>query len=214
MTLSRRAILALAPALAATPAFAQDASSLRRLQERWAEIQYRMPEAQREAAFAALDAEAERAIAAQPRSADLLIWRGIIQGSWAGARGGIGALSIVRRAKVNLEAALEIDPRALDGSAYTSLGSLYYQVPSWPLGFGDNARAEQLLRQALQINPNGIDPNFFWGDYLLRQSRYPEARQALQRALAASPRPGRELADEGRRGEIRQRLTQIATRSG
>ena len=68
-------------------------------------------------------------------------------------------------------------------SAYTSLGSLYYQVPGWPVGFGNKAKAEQLLKQALAINPNGIDPNFFYGDYLLEQGRKAEARQALDKAL-------------------------------
>ena len=48
----------------------------------------------------------------------------------------------------------------------------------------------------------GIDSNYFWADHLYRQNRYDEARAALQKALQAPPRPGRELADQGRRGEI------------
>ncbi len=40
----------------------------------------------------------------------------------------------MKEARASLEAALKIAPEALDGSAYTSLGSLYYQVPGWPLG--------------------------------------------------------------------------------
>jgi tetratricopeptide (TPR) repeat protein len=217
MRVPRREFLALAGIALACPAWALDATgtaALLRLQQRWAEIQYRLPQAQREAGFAALDAEAERAVAAQPGTAELLIWRGIIQGSWAGARGGLGALGLVRQAKASLEAAIEIDPRALDGAAYTSLGTLYYLVPGWPVGFGNNARAEELLRMALRLNPNGIDPNYFYGDFLLRQSRYTDARQALQKALAAPPRAGRELADEGRRGEIRQRIQEIGQRTG
>ena len=38
-----------------------------------------------------------------------------------------------------LEQALAIDATALEGSAFTTLGSLYYQVPGWPIGFGDVA---------------------------------------------------------------------------
>ena len=48
-------------------------------------------------------------------------------------------------------------------------GFPYYQVPGWPVGFGDDEKAEQLLKQALAINPTGIDPNFFYGDFLLDQ---------------------------------------------
>jgi Tfp pilus assembly protein PilF len=83
----------------------------------------------------------------------------------------------------------------------------------WAL-FDNNARAEELLRMALQINPNGIDPNYFYGDFLLLQNRYNEARQIIQKALAAAPRAGRELADEGRRDEIRRRIQDIGQRTG
>ncbi|MNV95388.1 Tetratricopeptide repeat protein [compost metagenome] len=62
--------------------------------------------------------------------------------------------------------------------------------------------ADKMLRKALQINPNGIDSNYFWADHLYRQKRYPEAIAALQKALQAPPRPGRELADQGRRTDI------------
>ena len=80
---------------------------------------------------------------------------------------------------------------ALDGSAYTSLGSLYYQVPGWPIGFGDDAKARELLQKALALNPEGIDPNYFMGDFLYRKGDYEAARQALARALKAPPRPDR-----------------------
>ncbi len=67
------------------------------------------------------------------------IWYGIIVASYAGAKGGLGALSLAKDAKQALEHALAIDPKALAGSAYTSLGSLYYQVP----GLADRIRRRQ-----------------------------------------------------------------------
>jgi tetratricopeptide (TPR) repeat protein len=160
------------------------------VQGRWADIHYGLPEKQREAAFAELAERAGRAVAAEPEAAELRIWHGIVLSTWAGAKGGLGALGLVKEAKAELETALRLDPRALDGSAYTSLGSLYYQVPGWPVGFGDDAQAEKLLKQALAINPGGIDPNYFHGDFLSRQKRYAEARTALEKALAAPTAPG------------------------
>ena len=126
--------------------------------------------------------------------------------------GGLGALGKVKEAKSLLEHALRVDPQALQGSAYTSLGALYYQVPGWPIGFGDDEQAEALLKQALALNPDGIDSNYFWGDYLIDQKRYAEARAALLKAQAAAPRPDRPLADQGRQAEIRARLDKIANR--
>ena len=70
--------------------------------------------------------------------------------SLAGEKGGMGALSLVKQARADFEAALKLDPRALDGAAYTSLGALYYQVPGWPLGFGDDDQARQMLKKGLE----------------------------------------------------------------
>lgn len=197
------------PALALGDAARQQLDGI---QARWAEVNYKLPDKQREAAFADLAQQAAQAVAAEPAAAELRIWHGIVLSTYAGAKGGLGALDLVKKAKAELEEALKLDPKALDGSAYTSLGSLYYQVPGWPLGFGDDAKAEALLKQALAINPDGIDPNFFYGDFLLRKKRYPQAKIALEKALAAPDRAGRAAADEGRRGEIRQRLKELESR--
>ncbi|ANC03783.1 tetratricopeptide repeat protein [Pseudomonas putida] len=172
------------------------------LQQRWAQIQYQLPKEKRADALEKLAGDAATFVHQYPGAPEPLIWQGIINSSWAGATGGLGALSKVKAAKASLEQAMKLDPNALQGSAYTSLGTLYDQVPGWPIGFGDSDKADALLRQALQINPNGIDSNYFWADHLYRQKRYPEATQALHKALQAPPRPGRELADQGRRGDI------------
>ncbi len=142
-------------------------------------------------------------------SAELLIWQGIILSTYAGAKGGLGALDLVKQAKASLEEAIKLDPKALDGSAYTSLGALYYQVPGWPVGFGDEEQAEVLLKKALAMNPDGIDPNYFYGDFLYREGRYTQAQAVLEKALAAPDRPGREVADNGRRAEVQALLKEV-----
>lgn len=183
--------------------------SLQLLQSRWAEINYQVPAAQREAEFAKLAAEADTLVRSNPQDAEFYIWRGIILSTYAGAKGGLGALDLVKQSKASLEQAVALDPEALEGSAYTSMGALYYQVPGWPIGFGDDEQAEKLLKQALQFNPNGIDPNYFYGDFLFRQKRYSEAKLALEKAQAATARPGREVADRGRQAEIAALLAKV-----
>jgi tetratricopeptide (TPR) repeat protein len=174
------------------------------LQQAWAQANYETPKGEAQLkAFEQLEARAENLTRAHPGRAEALIWEGIIESSYAGAKGGLGALSLAKEARRNLEAALAIDPSALDGSAYTSLGTLYYKVPGFPLGFGDRQKAEELLGKALKINPDGIDPNYFYGELLYEQGRYREALEHLERAARAQPRPGRELADRGRHAEIR-----------
>ncbi|WP_372613054.1 hypothetical protein [Halomonas sp.] len=185
------------------------AEPLTQLQERWAEIRYELPEKQQADAYAALAAEADRLLEAHPDAAELHVWAGIVRSTQAGASSGLGALKLVKQARADLETALALDPMALEGSAYTSLGALYYQVPGWPVAFGDDDKAEWHLQRALSINPEGLDSLYFWGDYLHEQGRDAEARGALEKALQATPRPGRALADTGRREEVRRLLTQL-----
>lgn len=205
-----RRLLAGALVLAFAQVQADTSSDLQHLQERWAEVNYQIEGNTRLAAFEQLAADADRAVAASPMSADILIWRGIIRSTWAGARGGLGALGLVKDAKADFEEAMDLDAQALQGSAYTSLGSLYYQVPGWPIGFGDDEKAEELLKKALEVNPDGIDSNYFYGSYLIEAERYSEAREYLLKAQKAAPRPGRALADSGRQEEITAALAKIA----
>lgn len=188
-------------ALVATNTYADEASDIRQLQTRWAEVKYATPEAEQEKAFAALVTQAEK-ISAQYQSAPSLIWEGIVRSTYAGAKGGLGALDQVKQAKKLFERAISLQPDALQGSAYTSLGSLYYQVPGWPVGFGDDKKAKEMLLKGLSYNPDGIDANYFYGDYLLEQKQYAQAVAAFETALKAPARPGRESADAGRKGEI------------
>ncbi|MBN2975690.1 hypothetical protein BFW88_14280 [Pseudomonas fluorescens] len=208
----KRLFAALLLTLLSPLAWALDTADQQRLSDiqlRWAHIQYNLPEEQRPHAFEQLATQATAFTQLRPQAAEAWIWSGIVTSSWAGAQGGLGALSKVKSAKIDLEKALALDPTALQGSAYTSLGALYDRVPGWPIGFGDADKADQLLKQALQLNPAGIDSLYFWGDHLYRQKRYGEARDALRKALLAAPRPGRETADAGRRQEIDSVLAEI-----
>jgi tetratricopeptide (TPR) repeat protein len=197
------ASLCAGPLFAAAPANPVFDAELLSIQQAWARVNYETAAGDaRNEAFDALEKWAEHFSQQNPARPEALIWEGIIESSYAGAKGGLGALALCKEARGNLEAALKLDPNALDGSAYTSLGALYYKVPGFPVGFGDDKKAEKLLLQALKLNPNGIDPNYFYAEYLFEQGRYPEALQSLNKAGNAAPRPGREVADKGRRGEI------------
>lgn len=187
-------------------AAAQEVSELFHLQQRWAEVNYQMEGKTQIAAFAQLAEEIEELSDEDLASAETWIWRGIIKSTYAGARGGLGALSLAKEAKADLEYAMEIDADALHGSAYTSLGTLYHSVPGWPVGFGDEDRAEELLLKALTLNPEGIDTNYFYGTYLMDEKRYDEAEMYLLQAQSAPARPERPVADSGRQREVGEAL--------
>ena len=173
------------------------------LQHEWETVKYKVATKEQEARFEALAAKARKVSVAFPDRAEPLIWEGIVVSSLAGAKGGLGALGLVKQAKTLYEGALKLQPEALEGSAYNSLGVLYYKVPGWPVGFGDKAKAQELLQKALAINPRGIDPNYFYGEYLIETGKPADAVTYLERALGAPARPGRDLADAGRRDEAK-----------
>jgi len=179
------------------------------LQRDWEVIRYQTPAAEREKRFESLAAKAHKVSETYPGRSEPLVWEGIVVSSWAGEKGGLGALGLVKQAKAAYEQAIQLDGKALDGSAYNSLGVLYYKVPGWPLGFGDKDKAQELLLKALSLNPQGIDPNYFYAEYLVETKRADEAVPYLERALQAPPRPGRQIADSGRRDEVRSLLAKV-----
>ncbi len=211
---SRLSLLALATAAvsALLPPLAHAApvdDAVAELQRDWEVVRYQTPAAEREKRFESLVAKAHQTSISFAGRAEPLVWEGIIVSSLAGEKGGLGALGLAKQAKALYEQAMQIDARALDGSALNSLGVLYYKVPGWPLAFGDKAKAATLLQQALAINPQGIDPNYFYGEYLVETDHADQAVPYLERALQAPPRPGRQIADTGRREEVRALLAKL-----
>ncbi len=200
-------LLNIVPALAsaATPL----PEALLQLQQGWARANYATPEASQEQAFDKLVKQADRLAGDYPQRAEPLVWKAIILSTEAGVVGGLGALGKAKAARKLLQRAEGIDPRALKGSIYTSLGSLYYKVPGWPIGFGDDDKAGAYLKKALSINPDGIDPNYFYADYLYEQGDYIQAKKYAERARRAAPRKHRPLADRGRRQDIQALLTRL-----
>ncbi|MBM3362730.1 MAG: hypothetical protein FJY42_08715 [Betaproteobacteria bacterium] len=176
------------------------------LQREWEVIRYQTPASERSRRFEVLAEKARQVSATHAGRSEPLVWEGIIVSSLAGEKGGLGALSLAKQAKALYEQAIGINGKALDGSAYNSLGVLYYKVPGWPLAFGDKAKAEELLKKALEINPSGIDSNYFYGEFLIENKRVAEGLAYLERALQAPPRSGRHIADSGRREETRALL--------
>lgn len=209
MKLAHALLFAIGLAAAGLAAAATPDELIRPIQDQWAEIKYRQPEKQQAEAYAKLAEQARKIVESNPGLAEPLIWEGIVISSEAGAKGGLGALGLAKEARARLDDALKINDKALSGSAYTSLATLYAKVPGWPVGFGDKKKAEEYFKKSLAINPTGIDPNFFYAEYLADRDRHAEARTHLDAALKAPPRPGRELADSGRRQEIQALLARL-----
>lgn len=187
--------------------------SVSQLQKSWAQINYQVPTKEEKIkAFRILEKNADDFINEYPNHVELKIWKAIIMSTDAGVVNGFSSLGLLKQAKTLLLESIKVDASALSGSAYTSLASLYYQAPGWPVSFGNKTKAQTYFTKALEINPMGIDPNYFYGDFLYHQKKYVESKMHLNKALLAQPRLGRELADEGRRQEVRAVLAKVSVK--
>jgi len=186
-----------------------NAATVDDLQAGWDNANFQLTGKEQSESFESLIAAADAYTAANPADADGWVWSGIIKSSFAGIEGGLGALGLAKQAKADFEQSLKLDANAMQGSASTSLGTLYAGVPGWPLGFGDDKKAEEFLLKGLALDPAGIDSNYFYAKFLREEGRSVEARKYYEAALLTPPRPGREVADSGRQAEIRAALAEL-----
>ena len=195
----------------ASPVLAQGRADFDDLSRAWAHVNYEIKDPHGEAAAARdLAAQAEALARKNPSRAEPLAWQALAMLCEADARHNFSSLQLAGHARALLERAAAIDPNALGpGVIYANLGSLYAQLPGFPVSFGDARKARAYLDKALAASPNGLDSNYFRADFLYRQGRQGEAIQALQKALQAPSRPGRALADRGRKWEAEQLLDKI-----
>jgi len=208
-TLSLVVLLANCAVSAAAQSAGDADAAIAKIGHRWATATYATPEDRQVAVYQSALDDAQHATAAFPARAEPKIWQAIVLASLAHAQGGLGALGKAKQSRDLLLEAEKIDANAMDGSIYSTLGSLYAKVPGWPIGFGDKKKARAYLDRAIEVDPAGIDANYFYADFLVDQGEYAAAQAHLERALAAPPRPGREDADEGRRAEAKKMLSML-----
>ncbi|MDB5359071.1 MAG: hypothetical protein JWO51_368 [Rhodospirillales bacterium] len=189
-------------------------TDVRRLDDKWAHIVYQVADkGEQLREIEALAKEAATVVARYPGRAEPLLWQGIVTSEEAGLASVFDQLGLAGEARTMFERAQMIDPYALNGSVLMSLGVIYYHVPGFPIGFGNDRKARGFLEAALAMDPNGLDANYFYGDFLIEQGEYAKARTVLEHALEARPNPRRPIWDAGRRLDVRDLLAKLDQRA-
>ena len=183
------------------------ASQARSLQAKWSEIFYEKPKALHSDLYKELLAEVKKLEQHYPTSAEPLIVEAIVLCTMSGASIGIDSIGMLEEAKILLERAIDINPPALEGAAYITLGNLYRRLPGWPILYGNPDLARQYFLTALRLYPEAIDSNYFYGDYLLSKGNYAEATQYLEKATRAQLRPSLIISDKKVRAEAEEALS-------
>ncbi len=186
--------------------------SLQKIESEWASIYYDTPKQQQGSAYGRLLDKTINLARQFPGNAEPFIWEAIVKATNADHQNPVSALEAVHEARDLLLKAIAINPQAMDGSAYVTLGTLYYLTPKWPIAFGDDAAAKRMLKTALKINPNGIDANYFYANYLLLNNNLEEAENYLERAIAAPSRTEQLYADNRLKEEAEFALKQTRDR--
>jgi len=203
----RFAILGAAAILAGAPAFADDfKDGLITIQNEWDTANYQTADKARDDAFSVLVEHAAAFRTQYPDRAEAVAWEGIVLSTYAGEVSALSAMKYAKAARAALERAESLDATALEGGIYASLGALYSKVPGGFMGFGDDDLAAEYFQKALAVNAANIDNNYFYGEFLLDQGKYAEAKRALEHALAAPAVAERPVFDTGRRNDIRKLL--------
>jgi len=186
---------------------------LNQIESEWATIYYTKDNSEQSASYPKLLTKLNNTSKQYPNSYELKIWQAIIIATNAAYESPFTALESIKKSKKILESSIAIDPDALQGAAFVTLGTLYYLTPGWPISFGNEDKAEQLLKTGLKLNPNSIDSNYFYADYLLSRDKQEEANKYFRIATNIPSRPSQQLADDSLKHEAALALFEAEKRT-
>lgn len=203
-------VLAFLPDAGAEPGAEEAVKGLR---TEWEHVFYQLPTDEQGPRLEALLKSSKSLVQQHPKAAEPLIMEALVLCALAGHDGGFGALGYVKQAQESLIKAIAFNARALEGSALVILGNLYYRLPGWPLSFGDDELARKYLGKALELFPDELDTNYFYGDFLLDQGDFTNALRYLEKADKATVRPDSRLSDLKLKQELKQALVDARARN-
>lgn len=185
-------------------------SEIEDVAHRWAVIKYQYEPARQGTAYEELILQTDRLVEAYPYEAEPLIWSATVYISYAGTSGQLQKTEsrrlLLEKARDNLHRAKNIDSRAVDGSALSLLGYLYFDTPGLLAGVNDAERALEYLQSGILLSKNGLDAHYYYGNFLVEQEKFIQAVNVLETALSSPPLPANPVADRGRRQEVRELL--------
>lgn len=128
----------------------------------------------------------QRATAAQPNAVEGHFWLGANHGGVGEEKGGIRALSIIKKVRAEMESVLRLNANYAEGSAYLALGELDRQVPGL-LG-GDLKRAINRLETGVRVAPQNLEMKYVLAQAYQEAKRIEDARRLLNEVINGSAR--------------------------
>ena len=172
------------------------ATRAREIQSDWARVFYEAPRETQGTQYGKLLERIRELKQENPTRAEPLIVEAIILCTYSAASLGLDTIDLLETARDLLKESIRMDPHALEGGAYVTLGNLYRRLPGWPILYGDRKLAKEYLSTGARLFPEGIDTNYFMGDFLLEEGDLSLAIPYLEKAQAAPLRPSLRISDE------------------
>lgn len=190
--------------------FADSSVDILAIKQRFIKICYQIEDKkQKKSAYKKLIDDIEAIALQNPEMADIWGLSGHVKLYYSDALGEtFTALRVIKSSKQDLEKSLSIDPKAMSGLASILLGLSYGTLPGPPLAFGDDDKAAHYFEAGLALDPDGLYSNFFYGDYLVYNKRFLEAKKYLLKAQAA-PSLVSSIEDKGIRDELKALLANV-----
>ncbi|MCS7250376.1 MAG: tetratricopeptide repeat protein [candidate division WOR-3 bacterium] len=123
---------------------------------------------------------ARKAVKLQPNRAEGHFWLASLLGVYVKEKG-IKSFSFIEEIKKEFNLALKYDSTIEDGGAYTALGRLYYQLPSF--AGGSLKKSLEYLLRAKRISPNNPYTKLYLADTYLSLKRKEEAKRELEELI-------------------------------
>lgn len=203
--------LFIAVLFAAAPAHAAFDDELSSLQQRWAVARYQSSGDERKKQLEKLVGDVDALTKKYSDKAESYLWSAVVHASLAEAINNLSALSLAKHAKADLEKSIELDPKVEDSYAYGMLGAMYARTPGWPVAFGSDDKAREMLKKGLELAPSGMNVNYFNAQFYFDNGDYKKALPFIEKAAQAKPPypPETSLAVANRQREIREMSEKI-----
>lgn len=120
----------------------------------------------------------------QAENANACALNGMIQAYYASQLSNLEGVKMAKKARDELQHALELNPNVYGGDTYAELAYLYHKTPSWPFSFGSQKMAERLIDKALEVDPKGLITNLRCGEFWYDQKDYIRAYSCFQTAFS------------------------------
>ncbi|HEX8550289.1 MAG TPA: TRAP transporter TatT component family protein [Abditibacteriaceae bacterium] len=136
----------------------------------------------------AAELQANKALKLEPQRVEGLFWAGVARIEAARVRGSLAAMSALRPARTNLEAAAKLDETFHFAGPYRVLGRIAHKAPK--LAGGDIKHAIELYRKSLQIAPDNSTTLLYLAEALHESGDKSGAEDALKQIIMAPPLDG------------------------